>query len=144
MARTGLLLCVGGIHGIFQIIEKALGWNKKDSKGLIKALRIVFTFAIVTIAWVIFRSPSIGDAVGLIGQYFSTNGKFIADLQTLLHIVIAITPLLLYEFGKGFFPMAYEKVRRFTLIRWAVYLAVFAKIVLIGVHDGSLFIYVSF
>ena len=134
----------GGIHGFFQIIEKALGWNKKDSKGLIKVLRIVFTFAIVTIAWVIFRSPSIGDAIGLIDQYFSTNGKFIADLQTLLHIVIAITPLLLYEFGKEFFPIAYENVRRFTLIRWAVYFALFAMIVLIGVHDGSSFIYVSF
>lgn len=28
----------GGIHGVFQIIEKALGWNKKDSKGIVKVL----------------------------------------------------------------------------------------------------------
>ena len=92
----------------------------------------------------IFRSPSIGDAFGLIGRYISTNGKFIADIQTLLHIVIAITPLMLYELGKEFFPRSYEKLRGYTLIRWAVYLAVFALIILIGVHDGSSFIYVSF
>ena len=134
----------GGIHGVFQIVEKALGWNKKESKGFVKALRIVFTFSIVTVAWVIFRSPSIGDAFSLISRYISTNGKFIADIQALLHIVIAITPLLLFEFGKEFFPGAYERVRGYTVVRWAVYLAVFAMIVLIGVHDGSSFIYVSF
>lgn len=134
----------GVIHGVFQIIEKALGWNKKESKGIVKALRIVFTFAIVTVAWVIFRSPSIGDAFGLIGRYVTTNGQFIADIQTLLHIAIAIIPLLLFEVGKEFFPQLYGKIKSYTVLRWAVYLAVFAMIVLIGVHDGSSFIYVSF
>ena len=134
----------GAIHGIFQIIEKALGWNKKESKGIVKALRIIFTFAIVTVAWVFFRSPTIGDAFSLIRRYATINGKFIADIQTLFHIVIAITPLLLFEFGKEFFPKFYGKVRSFTVVRWAVYLAVLAMIVLIGVHDGSSFIYVSF
>ena len=134
----------GGIHGIFQIIEKALGWNKKESKGLLKALRIIFTFAIVTVAWVIFRSPSIGDAFGLIGRYAVANGKFIADIQALLHIAIAIVPLLLFEFSKEFTPNIYGKIRSYTVVRWAVYLSLLAMIVLIGVHDGSSFIYVSF
>lgn len=134
----------GVIHGVFQIIEKALGWNKTESKGIVKALRIVFTFAIVTVAWVIFRSPSIGDAFGLIGRYVTTNGQFIADIQTLLHIAIAIIPLLLFEVGKEFFPQLYGKIKSYTVVRWAVYLAVFAMVVLIGVHDGSSFIYVSF
>ena len=134
----------GGIHGVFQIIEKALGWNKMESKGLVKVLRIIFTFAIVTVAWVIFRSPSISEAFGLIGRYISTNGKLIADIQTLIHIAIAITPLLLFEIGKEFFPRIYEKVKSYCVVRWAVYLVIFAMIVLIGVHDGSSFIYVSF
>lgn len=134
----------GVIHGVFQIIEKALGLNKKESKGIVKALRIVFTFSIVTVAWVIFRSPSIGDAFGLIGRYVTTDGKFIADIQTLLHIAIAIVPLLLFEVGKEFFPQLYSRIKSYTVVRWAVYLAVLAMIVLIGVHDGSSFIYVSF
>lgn len=134
----------GVIHGVFQIIEKALGWNKKESKGIVKALRIAFTFAIVTVAWVIFRSPSIGDAFALIGRYFTTDGMFIADIQTLLHITLAVTPLLLFEFGKEYFPRFYGKMQSYTVIRWLAYLAVFAMIVLIGVHDGSSFIYVSF
>lgn len=134
----------GIIHGVFQIIEKALGWNKVESKGVVKCLRVAFTFAVVTMAWVIFRSSSIGNAFGLIGRYFTTDGKFVADTQTLLHIAIAITPLLLFEFSKEFLPRAYEKLRNYAVVRWAAYLAIFALIILIGVHDGSSFIYVSF
>ena len=134
----------GGIHGIFQIIEKALGWNKKRSNGVIKILRMFFTFVVVTVAWVIFRSPTIGDAFGLMGRFFMANGMFIADVETLLHIALAIVPLLLYEVGKEFFPRLYGRLRGYSLVRWTVYLAVFAMIVLIGVHDGSSFIYVSF
>ena len=134
----------GILHGVFQIIEKALGWNKKESKGIVKVIRIVFTFAIVTVAWVVFRSTSISDAVGFMGRYFKTSGKMIADIQTLLYIGIAIIPLLLFEFGKEFFPLFYERMRRNTIVRWAAYLVLLAMIVLIGVHDGSSFIYVSF
>jgi alginate O-acetyltransferase complex protein AlgI len=134
----------GVIHGVFQIIEKALGWNKKESKGIIKALRIIFTFAIVTVAWVIFRSSSIGDAFGLIGRYFTANGMLIADIEALLYIAIAMVPLLLQEFGQEFFGKLYNSLQSKKVVHWAVYLAVLALIVLIGVHDGSSFIYVSF
>ena len=80
----------------------------------------------------------------MIGRYITTSGKTIADIQTLMHIIIAILPLLFLEFGQELFPMALGKLRRVTVLRWAVYLAVFAMIILLGVHDGSSFIYVSF
>ena len=134
----------GIIHGVFQIIEKALGWNKKESRGMVKALRVVFTFAIVTVAWVIFRSSSISDALGMIGNYFTTSGMVIADIQTLLHIAIAITPLLIFELLKEYCSSFYARLWKHAILRWSVYLALFAMIVLIGVHDGSSFIYVSF
>jgi len=134
----------GFIHGLFLIIERVLGWNKKQSMGIGKALRIAFTFAIVTVAWVFFRSPTIGDAFGLIGHYFIASGKFIADVQTLLNLAIALVPLLLFEIGKEFLPNFYVKIRSYTIVRWCAYFAIFAMIILIGVHDGSSFIYVSF
>ena len=134
----------GVIHGVFQIIEKDFGWNKKESRGIVKALRILVTFAVVTVAWVVFRSPSISDAFGMIGRYITTSGKAIADIQTLLYIIIAILTLLLLEFGQELFPMALGKLMQVTVFRWAAYLAVFAMIILLGVHDGSSFIYVSF
>lgn len=136
----------GGIHGVFQIIEKALGWNKKESRGIVKALRIVFTFAIVTVAWVIFRSPSIGDAFGLIGRYFDNTGLLIAESSgaQLLYCFSAILVLLIYEFLKEYKLDAYHRMMSHTIVRWVAYVIVFCMIILIGVHDGSSFIYVSF
>ena len=136
----------GVIHGVFQIIEKALGWNKKESDGVVKALRIVLTFVVVTVAWVIFRSPTIGNAAGLIGRYFTTNGRLIADSagSQLLYCFIAFLPLLVYELLAEYKPNLYCRLMAHTAVRWVVYLTVFCMIILVGVHDGSSFIYVSF
>ena len=41
----------GLIHGFAQIIEKALGWNNKESKGFVKLFRIFGTFVLVTVAF---------------------------------------------------------------------------------------------
>lgn len=134
----------GGIHGVFQIIEKALGLNKKESKGIVRVLRIFFTFSIVTVAWVIFRSPTIGDAFGLIGRYAATGGKFIAEKETLFYIVVGLVPLFTIELLQEGFPLLSKKIVEIQLVRWAFYLVIFSLIILIGVHDGGSFIYVSF
>ena len=134
----------GLMHGLFQIVEKATGLSRKEAKGIIKIGRMLITFLIVTVAWVIFRSPSIGDAVGLVSRYFSTTGMFIASVPTMLYIVLAIIPVILFDTGKEFFPILYERLSRYAIVRWSVYLAILSLIVMTGVHDGSSFIYVSF
>jgi D-alanyl-lipoteichoic acid acyltransferase DltB (MBOAT superfamily) len=134
----------GILHGLCQIADKALGLNKKESKGIVKAARVLATFVIVTVAWVIFRSQSVGDAVGFLSRYVVTSGKAIADIQTLLYVVVAIIPLLMLEFGQELFPRAFGKLISIAVVRWTAYLAVFSMIILLGVHDGSSFIYVSF
>ena len=136
----------GCLHGLFQVVEKALGWNKKESKGVVKILRIIATFAVVTFAWVIFKSPSIGSAVGFLSRFGSSAGRFIADSagSQLVYCFMAILPLALYDFMKEFKPIVYERLMKHVMIRWAAYLVLFSMIVLIGVHDGSSFIYVSF
>lgn len=136
----------GGIHGVFQIVEKALGWNRKDSRGIVKFFRITATFTVITLAWVIFRSPSIGDAFALMGQYFHDSGRVIPDGATthLVYCVLAIFPLMVYEVLIEYYPSVYVSAMSNTLVRWSAYLVVFVMIVLFGVHDGSSFIYVSF
>lgn len=134
----------GCIHGVFQIVEKALGWNKKESKGFIKMLRVLITFLVVTLAWVVFRSPSIGDTAGFMGRYFIMAGKHIADTLSLAYICIAMIPFLLYELGKEFKPKLYDRLKSCIIIRWSVYVTLLAMIIMLGVHDGSSFIYVSF
>lgn len=134
----------GILHGLCQIIEKMFGWNKNDYKGLARFGRIVLTFLIVTIAWTIFRSPSIGETLDYFSRYLVTSGKLIAEGETLVYIFIALIPVLLYEFVTELFPVFYRRIFSNIVIRWIFYITVFTLIMLIGVFDGSSFIYVNF
>ena len=134
----------GVLHGFCQIIEKFLGWNKKSYKGFTKFARIVLTFLVVTIAWTIFRSPSLSDAFGFIGRYFSLSGNVLAEESTLIYIIIGVIIVLVYEVIRELYPATYKKLRSKQWVRWVTYLTIFSLIMLIGVFDGSSFIYVSF
>lgn len=134
----------GMLHGVCQIIEKAFGWNKKDYKGFARLVRILLTFLIVTIAWTIFRSPSIGETFGYFARYASSSGQLIAEGSTLVYTLMALMPLVIYEVIAEFFSAAYNKLYGKQWIRWAAYLGIFTLLMLIGVFDGSSFIYVSF
>lgn len=134
----------GILHGLCQIIEKIFGWNKNDYKGLARFGRIVLTFLIVTIAWTIFRSPSIGETLDYFSRYLVTSGKLIAEGEVLVYIFMALIPVMLYEFLTEFFPNIYKKMSDNIVIRWLSYITIFTLIMLIGVFDGSSFIYVNF
>ncbi len=134
----------GGLHGVCQIIEKTLGWRKKDYKGLSRLLRSVLTFLIVTLAWVFFRSPSLTDALAFFTRFASTSGELIAQGSTLVYIFLGLIPVLSYEILCEFFPKKYRALFDTPYVRWASYLAIFTLLLLIGVFDGSSFIYVSF
>lgn len=134
----------GMLHGVCQIIEKMFGWNKKEYKGIGKFARIGLTFLVVTIAWTIFRSPSIGETFGYFARYISTSGTLIAEGSTLVYIIMALMPVVLYEVMTEFFPTIYHKMYSKQWLRWCAYLVVFTLLMLIGVFDGSSFIYVSF
>ncbi len=134
----------GIIHGLCQIVEKAFGWSKIQYNGISKVFRIILTFGIVTLAWVIFRSPSIIGAFGLMSRYFTMSGTHFAGGSTLVYIFMAMIPLAIYETLKEFCPKTYSSFAEKKIIRWIAYLTIFCMIVLVGVHDGSSFIYVSF
>lgn len=134
----------GILHGVCQIIEKMFGWNKKDNKGIGRLARICLTFFIVTIAWTVFRSPSIGETFGYFARYLSESGNLIAEGSTLVYVIMALIPVVLYEVMTEFFPALYNKLYGKQWLRWCAYLAVFTMMMLIGVFDGSSFIYVSF
>ena len=134
----------GILHGVCQITEKAFGWNKKDYKGLARLGRILLTFLIVTIAWTIFRSPSIEETFSYFARYASTSGRLIAEGSTLVYILMSLIPLVAYEILAEFFSAAYSKLYGKQWLRWAAYIGIFTLLLLIGVFDGSSFIYVSF
>lgn len=63
----------GCLHGIYQIIEKALGEQKCKYGHLGKFFKISITFLLINFAWIIFRMPTMADAYGIIGRIFNTN-----------------------------------------------------------------------
>lgn len=132
----------GIMHGVAQIIEKAVGCQKCESKNiLLRAFRILITFAIVNFAWVFFRMPSLNEAMLIIGKMFTSfnTGQFLT--HELTSIKIALPIMIIYDLM-----LEYNLFKRFRLpiIKWSVCVALFVLILLIGVLDSGQFIYVSF
>lgn len=137
----------GCMHGVLQILEKALGWQKYERKNWsIKALRIVITFLLVNFAWVFFRMPNITDAWAMIGQMFTNAGKLNysdfgmkAILMSTIGLFILVFKDLRDEFFRNRLLFLDKKV-----VRWVIYVVLFCIILNFGVLDGGQFIYVSF
>ena len=137
----------GVMHGIFQIIEKALGWQKYEGKSwVVKASRISVTFLLVNFAWVFFRMPDIQSAFSMIGRMFSNVGTpKLSDLggAGLMMLAIGLVILIFKDLRDEFFP---TKLRFLEAkpVRWTIYVGLFCLIMMLGVLDGGQFIYVSF
>lgn len=137
----------GLMHGVFQTIEKALGWNKSDSRGAMRLLRIVFTFLLVTWAWIFFRMPTLESAHTVVVKIFTDFGGTIdwanASINhTIMFVSLAILIIteLIEESGQRFSFINHPNV----LLRWGSYLFLTAMILMCGVLDSSSFIYVNF
>ena len=137
----------GCMHGIIQIIEKALGWQKYEGHNwAVKAVRIIITFLLVNFAWVFFRMPNIADAFAMIGQIFTTYGKPNMTGLSGATFIMLTSALVLLVFKD--LRNEYYKKRMVFLdlkpIRWAIYVLLFCMILNFGVLDGGQFIYVNF
>ncbi len=134
----------GLIHGFAQIIEKVIGLNKVKSKGCLRLVRIFGTFALVTVAWVFFRMPTLGDAVGIIERWFTAFGMpDVLSITNFAIYVMAITIVLFKETREEFFPTQMKFLNN-RYARWAEYVVVFCLILLCGALDSGSFIYGSF
>lgn len=137
----------GVIHGLAQVIEKALGIRKSSGKIILRPIRILVTFIFVTFAWVIFRMPELSDGVAIINRILTNCdgmdkfGVITARLHIGLALLIVIVKDLLDEY--------YQQENKLLsvncgVVRWAIYLAILSMITLCGVLDSSQFIYVNF
>ena len=134
----------GLIHGIFQLIENALGLSRKQSKGIVRGLRVALTLLIICLAWVFFRAQTVSDAVYVlfhmldgIASPVSYIRSGMSDMSmgvTALITVIAIylMPLLIIDF------ISYRNnedaslaVNRWNkILQWAVYIIIACIIIL--------------
>lgn len=137
----------GAFHGLCQVIEKSLGLQRAESKGFIRALRILITFAIVSFAWIFFRSPSIGDAWNIVCSILTSYRNMTLSMvgsDILAYFCIAFIPFITFEIIHEFYSKLYKKMQEKLFVRWAAYVTIFSLILLVGVFDGSQFIYANF
>jgi alginate O-acetyltransferase complex protein AlgI len=63
----------GGYHGVMLCIERivGIGHEREAPRGLLAVARIVVTFGIVSLGWVLFRSASFADAIAVYHALFA-------------------------------------------------------------------------
>lgn len=137
----------GGIHGLFQVVEKYLGINKSSStSSFIKLSRICATFLIVNFAWIFFRMPEINDAFLFIKKIF-TDIRLAVDIEipTFFGCILLIIIVLFKDFADE------KNIKHLKLlhspsvfIRWSTYVLLIIAILTFGIFDASQFIYAMF
>ena len=139
----------GCLHGVFQIIEKALGIQKlKSGNRWVRLSRILITFLLVTFAWIFFRMPTLGDAWGVVTRIFDPTlpkTLYVHGFTVTAYIGIGLSILLFKDIRDEFFPnhlLVFENKN--TVVRWAGYLFVMVVILMAGVFSADQFIYANF
>ena len=135
-------------HGLFQIIEKAIGQQKCEYGAFGKTIKIIITFLLVNFAWIFFRMPTLGDAVGMIERIFDTSLPMTIDMQSMhifAMIVIGVVILFVKDLTDEICP---ERLKLYNnnnrIVRWSAYAMTMMLILLMGVFDAGQFIYANF
>lgn len=134
----------GMLHGLFQVIEKALGLQKSRSTGVVKAFRICITFLLVNFAWIFFRMPTLHDALGVIEKICfqpSLDFHIFMEYKTLL---FPLYVMIVADIVNEYMPRFDLFHNRYIVVRWIAYMLVLILILLFGVFDAGQFIYVNF
>jgi D-alanyl-lipoteichoic acid acyltransferase DltB (MBOAT superfamily) len=138
----------GALHGMFLMILKYFGIGKtQNSKfSLLIFIRIIFTFLLVTYAWVFFRANSISDAWLIHQKLFNISDGFLfVRWEVFFTAIIALTILFLKEVSNEFLPTKYTLLENpNSLVRLFNYVMLTSVIILFGVFNSGQFIYFQF
>lgn len=140
---------LGGLNCAFQVVGKALPSIKYCGNKMIESFHrwwdIVVTFALMTIAWVFFKSNTIADAFYAVSSMIIPSGNlYIPQLSTLVYCLLGvgllvITDVILEKIGRH--PLLEN---RNVVVRFASYVGLAIMILVMGVFDGGQFIYFQF
>ena len=106
----------GIIHGFAQIIEKAFKLPKSEANLLIKTVRTIITFVIITLAWLVFRMPTLNAGFEIIGKLFINHELTLATcpISSKIYIIIALIIVLIKDSVDEYFNKG-----GVTIIEWA-------------------------
>lgn len=143
------LVVWGAIHGLFQIIEKALGLQKCTRGGIVRFCRICCTFVLATVAWIFFRMPTVGDAWAVICKIVGDGNwggalDFDGGRSTLVLVLMSLGMVIAAEIMQEYAPRYSPFGCKWLPVRWGAYSGIILMILLFGVLDAGQFIYVNF
>jgi len=146
----------GALHGFYlvfglvtlEIRKKFAGLFLSENSKILKLVKIVVTFLLVSFAWIFFRARSFTDAQVIISKIFTHPGKLFVDGETKIHLfyaILAIAMLLAVEVKREF---CHGKITLFEskniYVRFSVYAGLIIVMLLMGVFDAGQFIYFQF
>ena len=135
-------------YGIIQIIEK-LFLLKVLNKNPLKIINWIYTFVIVAILFVVFRSNNIFEAIDLVKQFGTFDSKYnIMTYISMKFIITLIVAILSMGIIQSIFGGVYKKINNVFIIRLidaVLQLAILAFSIL-SIVDGTYnpFIYFQF
>lgn len=131
----------GGIHGVVQVVEKATGWNKLQSRKLLAPVQIIITYLVFAISMVFFRMPTLSDGINVYKRMFDDH-TFTVDGLNFVYLCIII--VFIKDLSDAFNLRSMQPMEsKFTVVRWSSYLLIMLMIAASGVFGGS-FIYSGF
>lgn len=156
----------GMLHGLFQVagyLSSPLRGKLRrflrisEQSRLLTVLRCLFTFLLVTAAWVFFRAGSIQDAVYILcriasipfsGGFYPTNLTALGLSRARLLALFAFTALLFAaDWGENKFHFT-EKLNKSAALRFSVYFVLIAAVLIFGYYGAGFnpqdFVYFKF
>lgn len=139
----------GALHGLFSILEKALGLERRNLKKKVSfkvIFNIIVTFLMVDFAWIFFRADSLADAWIVISKiYTNIGGSLFMKYDVFFIAVISFAILFYKEFTDEFFPNRFKLFNNNNVYVRILSMAVlFCIIILLGIFDSGQFIYFQF
>jgi alginate O-acetyltransferase complex protein AlgI len=148
----------GALHGLYYLVYMAILQVKAGSKGNVEkkrdgrfaaACKIVFTFCLVDLAWVLFRADSLSDAFYVFRNMFSFGWGDISNLFTSFFEGYGLYLLvILFLFIVGLISLRGSIIERLSrlpiYVRWPVYYAFLFTMLIFAVTTTNQFIYARF
>ena len=132
----------GLLHGLFTISEKLLKANRDSKLLIVNFLRVILTFCIVTLLWVLFRSPDFGIAKNFYTSLI-TNWNLTFHLPNMeIFVLLALFITIDFFTRKRNFAKWMDSVP--VVLRWSLYFVLLFLILSRSGADTQPFIYFQF
>lgn len=133
----------GGLHGVYSILERVTPSVGRNSR-ILRGLKVIYCFILVSFAWIFFRANSVMDAFLIIEKIFVAQDPQFVYRQGLFMGLLSLMVLMIKditdEYADGIKFLHSDNI----VLRYATELFLIAFILQLAVFDGGQFIYFQF